>query len=1038
MAKNFIGTPSVYPKLLEIRKSTTAKFKTTKHLKETTVLRYYQVIGALHMMLLDRMVLGDGTGLGKCVNSMTYVQSSEGLLEIKDLAIKYGFNLKADTLYELPEDFSILSIEGPHRASHLYYSGHHEGLRIITHKGFELSGLSHHPIFCPQEGELVYKRLDEIKTNDYVCINRGGLFSVNYCFIHYESSSTCNKYEVPLILHEELSELLGYYVSEGNNSKKWSLTITQHYDEIRNRIRFLLKSVFNYEETGFNKSFCVEVVINSLFIKEIFDYLGVNTGGKSEGQVVPGTVLSSPKSVIVAFLRGYFEGDGSVEVSNKIVSCSSKSEKLLKQVQILLLQFGIVSRRKKKWVKVKNGKNLYWILYFCGKNVEIFQKEIGFVSERKQKSLEEIRSEKRNTNDDIIPMGSIILKQAMSDIISHLRKLPEQKNFSSKGSGWKGLVGVQYKEKLEKYIYKKRRLTYEGLKEFLYKIESLKLAPVVSNYSFLKDIMNNNIFFDKVVSKEKSIDEYFDLHVPEVHNFIGNGFINHNTLQGIAAYSFALEQKQNLKLLIVCPKSATTQWAEEFEKFSVGITCRVISNEFKELTGYTKNGKPKYKTISGFPARKLQYAEFKENVLIMNYAPVINEYEFIANTLSPNFMIIYDEIQVFKNRKSKTHFACKSIAERAERVYGFSATIIKNDLEEVWGIYDVIVPGMFGNISNFIKNYCKTKLMKLQIKGKTRHIPKVIGYKNLAKFKQTLDPYFLIRKKEQVASELPKLISKKAVLEMSSAQRQLYNDALSGILHEEKIQGEYFEMVDHIRNVGEENISDKEKKKYIALKEKYQTVLSPEGKKRGKLAALTYCQMISNGPGLLKEEGDSSKEEEFLRLMKEELVTEKVIVYTRFKTGIPFLEIGCDRSGINHVKITGDCDDHERKRARISFQEDPDCKVIFITSAGSAALNLQSASVLIFYDTPWSYGDLVQTIGRAQRIGSLQEHILIIHMVNRGTIDEHVLKRVTSKKDLSDSIIGDTAEGALDFTAYEGNSINDLYDDLLHDAEGFK
>ncbi len=142
--------------------------------------------------------------------------------------------------------------------------------------------------------------------------------------------------------------------------------------------------------------------------------------------------------------------------------------------------------------------------------------------------------------------------------------------------------------------------------------------------------------------------------------------------------------------------------------------------------------------------------------------------------------------------------------------------------------------------------------------------------------------------------------------------------------------------------------------------------------------------------------------------------------------------------GINHVKITGDCDDRERKRARISFQEDPDCKVIFITSAGSAALNLQSASVLIFYDTPWSYGDLVQTIGRAQRIGSLQEHILIIHMVNKGTIDEHVLKRVTSKKDLSDSIIGDTAEGALDFTAHEGNSINDLYDDLLHDAEGLE
>jgi SNF2 family DNA or RNA helicase len=495
------------------------------------------------------------------------------------------------------------------------------------------------------------------------------------------------------------------------------------------------------------------------------------------------------------------------------------------------------------------------------------------------------------------------------------------------------------------------------------------------------------------------------------------------TLQGITAYTFAKDRDPDIKLLVVCPKSATTQWDEEFVKFSQGITTKVISNEYEKLRG--------------FEARSLQYQKFEEDVLIINYAPVLNEYEMLIETLSPNFMVIFDEVQAFKNRKSKTHFACKFIAQRADRVYGLSATLIKNNLEEVWGVYDVIVPGLFGNITKFKSTYCKQRLMKLEIKGKTRYIPKIIGYKNLKHFKNTLNPYFLIRKKEEVESELPKLISKKVVLDMCSEQKQLYKEALSGILHEDRVKSEYFEICDHIRAMGEENIDEKTKKKYVKLKDKYDAFLTPEGKKRGKLAALTYCQMISNGPGLLNELGDSSKEEEFIRLMKEELFTEKVILFTRFKSGIPFLEIRCDRNGIDHTKITGDCDDRERKKARLRFQEDPNCKVIFITTAGSAALNLQAAGVLIFYDTPWSYGDLVQTIGRAQRIGSLQDHILVIHMVNKGTIDTHVISKVTDKKKLSDSIVGDTAEGALDFVEHEESAVNELYDDLLSDAEGY-
>jgi SNF2 family DNA or RNA helicase len=500
---------------------------------------------------------------------------------------------------------------------------------------------------------------------------------------------------------------------------------------------------------------------------------------------------------------------------------------------------------------------------------------------------------------------------------------------------------------------------------------------------------------------------------------LGDGTGLGKTAISIGAYSFLLDKDPSLKLFVVCPKSAIFQWAEEFDKFTQGISVRVVTNEYKGQIGSI--------------ARQLHYQEFKENVIVMNYATLRNEYEAVKEILGSNFMAIFDEATEFKNRKTQTHMACKFVAESARRAYGLSATIIKNGLEEVYCIYDVIVPGLFGKITKFKDTYCHQKLMKIRVGGKDRYFPKIIGYKNLPQFKQVLDPYFLIRRKEEVASELPRLISKKIVLEMMPEQKDLYRKALSGILYEERTKQEYFEVMDKIR-LGQ--VDDKTQERFKELKEKYDRFSTGEGKKRGKLAAITYCQMISNGPALVHEPGESSKEEEFVRLMTEELVTDKVILFTRFASGIPSLEVWCERKGIKYTRITGAENDRERQEARIKFQTDPTCNLIFITTAGAASLNLQAASCLIFYDTPWSYGDLVQTIGRAQRIGSLRDHVLILHLVNKGTVDVRVINRVTDKKDLSDEILGDTAQGALEFTANEDRVVDDLYTELLKDAEG--
>src|SRR5438445_311256 len=66
--------------------------------------------------------------------------------------------------------------------------------------------------------------------------------------------------------------------------------------------------------------------------------------GIARGKQIPEAVLRSPREVMSAFLRGYFDADGYAGKPGVILSTSSKE--LAKTVQIVLLNYGILSRRR--------------------------------------------------------------------------------------------------------------------------------------------------------------------------------------------------------------------------------------------------------------------------------------------------------------------------------------------------------------------------------------------------------------------------------------------------------------------------------------------------------------------------------------------------------------------------------------------------------------------------------------------------------------------------------------------------------------------
>lgn len=494
------------------------------------------------------------------------------------------------------------------------------------------------------------------------------------------------------------------------------------------------------------------------------------------------------------------------------------------------------------------------------------------------------------------------------------------------------------------------------------------------------------------------------------------------TIELITAYSFFLEKNPDVRLLWLGPKNSLYQVANEFKKFTDGITTYVargkIAGDLKPgcRTGYMKKYKhnstyckvcddqkeclnettelEKLRKGNNQDFRRYKYEQFKKkgtNVLIVNYQVAMMDYKDIIENLQP-YIVVFDEATAFKNYRSKTWAICKELVDASEKSWAATATIIKNRLEEAYSIYKCILPGLLGGVVNFQNNFCIVR--KLKLPKSRRKIPLIVGHKNIDEFKKIIDPYFLGRAARSVGIELPDLVSKEIELELTGIQKDKYEEALDGLL--ETDEGEI--------------------------------------KAVTKLTAISYCQQIANSPHLVGVEGPSCKEEELFDLLENEFLGEKVIFFTRFRKWVDRLEEMMKEKKMNPLRITGKEDAQEREENKIKFQESPDHNIIMITTAGGQALNLQSARVLIWGDLILSYGDVLQVIGRMIRFGSKHKKVLSVHLIAKDTVDEHTFKIVFPKKKLFEQVLGKRHEGLLEFNEFGDSEVNEIFSALLEDA----
>jgi intein/homing endonuclease len=338
-------------------------------------------------------IIGAGTSHGKCLHPDTLIYTSRGLKKISSILVG---------------DHVQTSSGNTHIVSAIHRTMVDEGYHITTEYGFEIIASPDHKFLTGSNTKYSLSTIRGI-TEKFGCSYSMAKKAL-HCIREKEESISVG---VNSIIHKingvrkhstwkparELNIGDEVFFADSHNTfgnkrilnAYWlGLLIGDGGLSIRDRVSFTkgdkqLLDAFKsplpcYSENTVTDNGCVTITICSRSFREfLLNAYGIPTEGvRSNSKTVPKVILESDRETQIEFLRGIFDTDG--YNSSNLVEYSTASEVLSKEVQLLLLNFGILSKRHTKTI---NGVK-YYLVWINGAYYNLFHDTIGFSLVRKR------------------------------------------------------------------------------------------------------------------------------------------------------------------------------------------------------------------------------------------------------------------------------------------------------------------------------------------------------------------------------------------------------------------------------------------------------------------------------------------------------------------------------------------------------------------------------------------------------------------------------------------------------------------------------
>ncbi|HEY5893036.1 MAG TPA: DEAD/DEAH box helicase [Chthoniobacterales bacterium] len=210
------------------------------------------------------------------------------------------------------------------------------------------------------------------------------------------------------------------------------------------------------------------------------------------------------------------------------------------------------------------------------------------------------------------------------------------------------------------------------------------------------------------------------------------------TIQTLTWIAWLREQagRTGSRVLVVCPKSVTDNWASETERFYPGLRAAPWrSKEREKLLAHIKD----------------------HHLTVLNYAQLRTHEKTLQGV--DWLAVILDEGQFIKNPSSQTAQAARGL--RADHRLVLTGTPVENRLMDLWSLMSFAMPGVLGNQAKFNELFNEKK--------------DALAIRRLA---SRVRPFLLRRTKKEVATDLPDRVEEDLHCEMEGAQLTRYRAEL--------------------------------------------------------------------------------------------------------------------------------------------------------------------------------------------------------------------------------------------------------------------
>ena len=300
-------------------------------------------------------------------------------------------------------------------------------------------------------------------------------------------------------------------------------------------------------------------------------------------------------------------------------------------------------------------------------------------------------------------------------------------------------------------------------------------------------------------------------------------------------------------------------------------------------------------------------------------------------------MLILDEAQAIKNSATRTYQAVLELNCPFRLL--MTGTPVENSVDEVVNHFDFLEPGLLDGV------------------------PK----ENLGFMRKKIAPFFLRRKKSDVAKDLPEKVDERVFVEMAEEQKRLYDNFLAhfkaNLLQKVQLDG----ITSHRMEVFE---------------------------------AILRLRQIACHPLLMQSEVTSSAKFDQAVDDIQTLVSEgkKVLVFSQFTSMLQLFA----KELTGYLLLEGQT--KNRQSLVDTFQNDPNYPIFLISlKAGGVGLNLTKADYVLLFDPWWNSAQEAQAIDRAHRIGR-KDTVFIKRYYSVGSIEEKVLALQEKKSKIASSL----------------------------------